>query len=377
VSRPVQILGLILATALIGVCASASASVRLGPDLTPAQNGTFSYGCQVAPYTPCSYVNLRSTDPTIPVAAPFSGVITKWRFRAACCIPSQTEARSFTLKTFKLGPSDGFEGYGYFIAGNAGPSFVVPPGNQVPSSPAVELPARLPITSGERIGIVADNPIAFATYAAPAVTLVIGFNNFEYMGQQYGSPKSDALAINAELEADADGDGYGDETQDCKPADPSFHEACATVPTGPPQGLPSVFVDGGKCTGTCGGGATLRGPIQAIPAPRGDGGVEIALACPPNASSPCGGILYAELPGAKKPRPLARAAAQAPMLLGKVAYTVKPGKTKELKLSFAKKVRDFPALKPTRRVTVTVDPKAGKTITRTVVLHFKPARPSK
>ena len=358
---------------LLCVCSTASASVRLGPDLTPVQNGTFSYGCQVAPYSPCSYVNLHSTDPAVPVAAPFSGVITKWRFRAACCIPDQTEARTFTLKTFKLGPSDGFEGYGYFIAGNTGPSFVVPPGNQVPSSPAVELPARLPIVAGERIGIVADYPIAFATYTAPLTTLVIGFNNLEYMGQQYGSPKSDALAINAELEPDADGDGYGDESQDCKPADPSFHEACATVPT-IPKDLPSGYIPGGKCTGACGGGATLRGPINPIPSPRGDGGVEIELACPPNATSPCGGILYAALPGAKKPRPLARAGASAPKLLGKVSYTVKPGKTKELKLTFSKKVRDFLALKTTRRVTVTVDPKAGKTIARTVVLHFKPAK---
>jgi len=373
VSRPLQTLGLVLAATLLCVCSTASASVRLGPDLTPVQDGTFSYSCQTAPYTPCSYVNLRSTDPAIPVAAPFNGVITKWRFRAACCIPDQTEARTFTLKTFKQGPSDETDTNGYFIAGKTGPSFVVPPGNQVLSSPAVELPARLSIAAGERIGIVADYPIAFATYTAPAVTLVIGFNNLEYLGQQYGAAKPDALAINAELEPDADGDGYGDETQDCKPADPSFHEACATGPT-LPQDLPSVVIPGGKCSGACGGGATLRGPINPLPAPRGDGGVEIQLACPPTATSPCGGILYAELPGAKKPRPLARAAAAAPKLLAKASYVVKPGKKKTLKLTFSKKVLNFLAQKPTRRVTVTVDPKAGKTITRTIVLHFKPAR---
>jgi hypothetical protein len=371
VSRPLQILGLVIAVALL-VCSTATASVRLGPDLTPVQDG-LGYGCQVAPYTPCSYVNLRSSGAT-PVAAPFAGVITKWRFRAACCIPSQTEARTFTLKTFKQGPNDETDSYGYVIAGNTGPSFVLPPGNQVLSDTPVELPARLKIASGERVGIVADHPIAFASYNTPGVTLTIATNGTEYLGQQYGVAYAGALAINAELEPDADGDGFGDETQDCKPADPSFHEACAAAPTGPPLGLPSVFVEGGKCSGACGGGATFRGPVQTIPTPRGDGGVEIQLACPPNASSPCGGIFYAALPGAKKPRPLTRAAAQAPKLLGKVAYTVKPGKKKELKLTFSKKVLDFLALKPTRRVSVTVDPKVGPTLFRTVVLHFKPAK---
>jgi hypothetical protein len=369
VSRPVQALALVAAVAVLSICSTAGASVRLGPDLTPVQDG-LGYGCQVAPYTPCSYVNLRSTG-AVPVAAPFDGVITKWRFRAGCCTDPQTEARTFTLKTFKQGANDGLGGYGYIVAGNTGPSFVIPPGSQVVSDPAVELPAHMPIAAGERIGIVADHPIAFASYGGLGVTLTIATNGTVYMGQQYGVAYDGALAINGELEPDADHDGFGDETQDCKPADPSFHEACATVPTGPPPGLPSVFVPGGKCTGACGGGVVISRPVQGIPTPRGDGGVAIELACPPGATSPCGGILYAELPGAKKPRPLERAAAKAPMLLGKVNYSVKPGKKKTLKLTFAKKVRDLLALKPTRRVTVTVDPKAGKTIARTVVLHFK------
>jgi len=371
VSRPVRILLAIIAAALLAAPA-ASASVRLGPDLTPVQDG-LGYGCQTAPYTPCSYVNLRSTNSAVPVAAPFSGVITKWRFRAGCCTEPQSVSRTFTLKTFKRGVNDELGGYGYIVAGNTGPSFVLPPGNQVLSDPAVELPARMPIASGERIGIVADYPISFASYNTPGVTLTIPANGVEYQpGEQYGVAYAGALAINAELEPDADGDGYGDESQDCKPADPSFHEACATAPT-IPHDLPSGFIPGGKCTGACGGGATLRGPVNTIPGPRGDGGVEISLACPPNATSPCGGILYAELPGGKKPR-LLLAAAAAPKPLGKVAYTVKPGKKKTLKLTFSKKVRDFLAQKPTRRITVTIDPKAGKTITRTVVLHFKPPK---
>ena len=43
--------------------------------------------------------------------------------------------------------------------------------------------------------------------------------------------------IAARLEADADGDGFGDETQDQCPTDPSTHAACPVTPVTP---APSV-----------------------------------------------------------------------------------------------------------------------------------------
>ena len=368
VARCLRLPLLVVVVAALAAASGASASVRLGPDLTPVQNGP-GYGCQ-ALLSPCTYVNVRSTG-TVAVAAPFDGVVTKWRFRVACCTEAQSEPRTLTLKTYKQGANDGQEGYGFVVPVNTGPSFVIPPGNQVQADAPVQLPARLPIAAGERVGIVADSPIFFASYATPDVTLTIPANGVEYLGQQYGVAYAGALAINAELEPDADGDGFGDETQDCKPADPGSHEACAGLPTGPTQSPPAAFVPGGKCSGACGGGATLRGPVQTIPGPRGDGGVEIQLACPANATAPCGGILYAELPGGKKPRPFSRAAA-APKQLGKISYKVMPGKKRALELTFNRKVSNFLAQKPTRRVTVTVDPRVGRSITRTIVLHFKP-----
>jgi hypothetical protein len=372
VRRLVLFIALVLtAVALASVPTSAAASVRLGPDLTTVQNG-LGYGCQVAPYTPCSYVNLRSTNSAIPVAAPFDGVVTKWRFRAGCCTDAQTEPRTMTLKSFQRGVNDELGGYGYIVAQHTGPSFVIPPGSQVIPDPAVELPARMSISAGERIGIVADNPIAFASYAAPEVTLTIATNGTEYMGQQYGVAYPAVLAINAELEPDGDHDGYGDETQDCQPTDPTLHETCATVPLPPPPGPLNVFKPG-PCTGSCGGGGVVFGSVpQGIPTPRGDGGVVVELACPPNATAPCGGILYAELPPGKSPRALA--SAKAGKLLAKAEYKVRPGKKKELSLKFSKKTIDILALKRTRKVTVTVRPAGGKAITKSVTLHFKKAR---
>ena len=200
----------------------------------------------------------------MPVAAPFDGVITKWRFRGGCCTDKQTESKTMTLGTFKQGTQDGLSGYGYVIPVAKGPSFVIPAGNVVLSDPAVELPARMPIAAGERIGIIADHPIAFASYAAPNVTLSIITTGTVYNGEPYGVAYSAAMAINAEIEADGDGDGYGDETQDCVPGDPTRHEGnCGPPPAPTPPGLLSVGKQG-PCEGICGGGGVDLHPPAAV-----------------------------------------------------------------------------------------------------------------
>jgi hypothetical protein len=373
-----QIGSIVLVLAIVGsvFSSTAGAATRLGPDVSVLQNGT-GYGCQAGQYSPCSYVNLRSTNPEVPVAAPFNGVITKWRFRAACCIEAQTESRTMTLKTFLQGTQDGLGGNGYIIPKTTGPSFVIPPGNQVASSPEVELPARVPIAAGERIGIVADHPIAFASYNSPNVTLTIVTNGTVYNGEGYGVVYGGAFAINADIEPDADGDGFGDETQDCQTGDPSQHGTeCVAPPAGTtPPPLLSVGKSG-PCEGVCGGGAAVFSrPPQSIPSPRGDGGIEVLLECPPGSTAVCGGILYAELPGGKSPRASSSKAA-APKILAKKKYAVEPGKKKTVKLTFSKKTLSFLALKRRRRVTVTIVPDQGQPVSTTKTLKFRRPAPT-
>src|SRR5687768_10846579 len=86
--------GLVAAAAAALVLAAppaAGASVTLGPDLTTP--GNMGYGCQQG--QTCSFVHLPGGAFT--AAAPYDGVITRWRFRAACCIPTQTVDRTATL----------------------------------------------------------------------------------------------------------------------------------------------------------------------------------------------------------------------------------------------------------------------------------------
>ena len=351
---------------VVALTASANGATRLGPDLTvkPCAGQTAciaAVGCQVAPYSPCSHVNLHSSNAGVPVAAPSSGIITRWRFRAGCCIPDQTQSRTLTLKTFRPGVNDGLGGYSYIVPVKTGPSFVIPSGSQVVSDPPVELPARLPIAAGERVGIVADEPIGIAVYN-PSVGVIstdIAANSF-YLGEQYGvSQVNQALAIGVDIEADADGDGFGDESQDCAPNDPATQGTC---PTTPHVDLSPVYKPG-PCEGPCGGGGVpgFSGPIAF--APNTSGVVYVPLKCPANAVQPCGGFLDVTKQEAKKASTSAKR-----KRLAHVRYSIEPGKTKKLRVKLSKAGRRLLKQNGKLKVVLTVRPDEGdaKSVRRTL-----------
>ena len=245
----------LLASMVVLVAApSAMGSVRLGPDLTPVGDG-LGYGCQPGTYSPCTFVNLHSTNPAVLDAAPSDGVITKWRFRAGCCTEKQTESLAMTLKTFRPGVLDGSGGYPHIVPVRTGPSFVLEPGSQVIADPAVELPARVPIAAGERIGIVADDPIAFASYAVPNVSMAFIASGYFDQGEAYGTSYATAVAINADIEPDTDGDGFGDETQDCHPGDATQSGDCSPPVVALPPPPPRSSANRGRAKATAAGAA--------------------------------------------------------------------------------------------------------------------------
>jgi hypothetical protein len=362
----------LLASSIVLIAtASAAASVRLGPDLTPVGDG-LGYGCPPGNSSPCSFVNLHSTNPAVLDSAPSNGVITKWRFRAGCCTEKQTESLAMTLKTFKPGFYDGQSGYSFIVPVRTGPSFVLEPGNQVIADPAVELPARVPIAKGERIGIVADSPIAFASYAVPNVKAAFVASGVFYQGEAYGVTYFTAIAINADIEPDTDGDGYGDETQDCHPGDPTQSGDCSPPVVASPPPAPLIVGKHGPCEGNCGGGGVVFSHApQSIPGPRGDGGIVVFLSCPPAATVPCVGILYAKLPGERKGH--AAATSAAPAVLAQSHYSVRPGKKKSVSLIFSKKVRAYLSTKTSRRVIVTIQPKGGQPTSTVTTVRFPKA----
>jgi hypothetical protein len=379
--RPAIRPGLLLVLVAIAVLAapsSASAGVRLGPDLSvkPCEGQQFCFaaiGCQVAPYTPCSYVNLHSTNAEVPVASPIKGIVTKWRFRAGCCTQAQTEEKKLTLWTFRPGTQDGQFGYSWADRVLEGASFSLPPGNLLVSEPFTELPARLPIAVGERVGIVADNPIDFAVYNPTAGIISTQLSN----GYAYGNPMAGtAIAISADVEPDADGDNYGDETQDCAPADPGSHEGNCHQPPASPIVNPPVGGGGGPCVGICGGGGVVIILPPLYYPPRGDGTkVYIPLSCPAAATQPCGGWLIFKEPPPPKKSSVAGGAAKA-RVFARVKYSVQPGKTKRILVKLSKAGRKLLKRRGKLKVVVTVKPTGGQetSVRRTLKWRGKRAR---
>ena len=272
-----------------------------------------------------------------------------------------------TLKTFRRGVNDGLGGYSYVVAVKTGPSFVIPPGNQLVSDPFVELPARLPIAAGERVGIVADNPIEIAVYnpSANVISTDIAATSI-HLGELYGVTQfNQALAISVDVEPDADGDGFGDESQDCAPNDPASQGTCPVTPA--PPGLAPVYKPG-PCEGFCGGGGVpgFSGPIAV--APSNNGVIYIPLKCPPNAAQPCGGFLDVTKQEAKKASTSAKR-----KTLAHVRYSIKPGKTKKLRVKLSKAGRKLLRQKGKLKVVLTIRPDEGDPVSVRRTLKWRGA----
>jgi hypothetical protein len=371
-------LGPLLVAALAATAAllpaAASGSVRLGPDVTqPLPSGGFHFaalGCQAGQYSPCAFINLRSTNPDALVAAPTDGVVTSWSLRGGCCTDPQTVTRVLKIGTFKLGKHDGFSGYGYAVPDLVGPSFELPPGNQFTADVPLTLPARMPISAGERVGIIAENPISLSVYdTIPSVTSVSIANGQLYDGEGYGLVYAAAMAISAVVEPDADHDGYGDETQDCQPADPALHGTdCTPVVVLPPP--PPLPVGGVPCSpGGCGTGpSTYVSPPQVIPGPSvpaSSDGIHfyIPLACPAGAAQPCGGFLVIVPSGATK------AAHSAATTYARTSYSIAPGASAKVKLTLSRAARKLLKQRRRLKVTIQIQPTGGTptTVARTLV----------
>ncbi len=89
-------------------------------------------------------------------------------------------------------------------------------------------PTRLPISAGDRIGIDADWSARMTTVPGATIGYWAPIKN---ESDPASAPTAlgganQALAFNADVEPDADRDGFGDETQDCAPANPALSAAC-------------------------------------------------------------------------------------------------------------------------------------------------------
>jgi hypothetical protein len=185
-----------LALGLIGLVAPvAGAATPIGEAFDPTQT------CEGG------YTYIQNSSPGDSYAAPTDGVITSWSMRGG--IP-QTTSRLKVVRRVAQGV--------FFIVGEG----------DIVSAPAgvlVTSPTRVPVQAGDIIGIhfISGRCYRFAggfSYASLAGDPTVGTTQtFSVVA----SPLQFDVAAN--LEPDADNDGFGDETQDACPADPAVQEA--------------------------------------------------------------------------------------------------------------------------------------------------------
>jgi hypothetical protein len=183
----------LVSLAVLAACAlvpaAASAEVTIGPNPLPVPTAAMTAG------SCCILTFVNGVHPAATLAAPSGGVITRWRVHEP---PTQSGVMSPRV----LRPFGGvFQG--------------VATGAQVPVAAPGTLKTyatRLPIAAGDYFGVNANTGPLAAVAGANFQLYITAIAN----GATGASPQTSGglIAVNADIEPDADGDGFGDETQD-------------------------------------------------------------------------------------------------------------------------------------------------------------------
>jgi hypothetical protein len=165
------------------------------------------------------YTYLQTTSASNSYLVPSRGVLTSWSHSAAADPVEQIK-----LKVARAAGGDSYTTIG------EGADYEVPLANTLNS-----YPVRLPVEAGDLIGF------AFTGIGSCIEAPVTGYGARFVQADPtvstmslFGSEGMLRLAVTASLEPDADADGFGDETQDECPTDPSTQRPCRPE-TDPPK----------------------------------------------------------------------------------------------------------------------------------------------
>jgi hypothetical protein len=181
-------------------------------------------------FNPCSGLGMTCTivsfiHPTDPEGDPYSGgapsdgVITKFRIRASTGISTPV---TFRLADISRDPND--DSVATATAAATGPTVLLPANSELLETPIEEFDARVPTKKGQHLAIDALDAQAIYNPGGEKFSYVFG----PVLGgeQRQSTEVTGELLVQATLEPDADGDGFGDETQDQCPRQASTHGAC-------------------------------------------------------------------------------------------------------------------------------------------------------
>jgi hypothetical protein len=207
------------AAALVMPVTASPAAITIGSklDQTPSQGCQSSYSSSPQPFiceTIQREVGFANVQPGGSVA-PVNGVVVRWRFRTG------TYANAGTTAALRIYSGTQLSATSDAVA--------------VPTTAGqYSFDTRLPIAAGANIGVLQlgnssiYDPLGLMVYPTP------GSGSYDMSFTPYGFPPQgpihqtgQTLALNADIEPDADGDGYGDETQDLCAVKPGEQTACS------------------------------------------------------------------------------------------------------------------------------------------------------
>jgi hypothetical protein len=188
--------------------AQAGAEVTIGSGLGPAATGT---GCNTG--TPCTFVADEPFGAVAPDGArsPIDGVVVRWR------VKSGSAGNPVALRMLRPATDPEWTG--------AGTSTVR--STVVGTSPF--FPARLPIAQGDAIGLD-DGSGTGAEFVSNVVDGLRWTPRLADRDTRGPTGTSGAPLVQAQVEPDTDGDGFGDETQDDCPGAAGPRNGCETTP---------------------------------------------------------------------------------------------------------------------------------------------------
>jgi hypothetical protein len=204
---------LMISTMVLG--SSAAMATTFGSNLFALPNGSVCAFQSLEPETRVCNVGqwdlLASHTATDGLVAPYDGVIVRWSVVSGAAPPGTGEVK-LALRTM-----NGVPGYREKEP-EVGPEVVLPPS---PAGTRHLFAARMPVWAGQPIGLkisIANRSIQEAS--APIAFLEEGIGTIHNWRGEPGeslweSEEDIELLLDAEIEPDADRDGYGDLTQDC------------------------------------------------------------------------------------------------------------------------------------------------------------------
>jgi hypothetical protein len=206
--------------AILALPAGALAATVFGSSFANAPNQPT---CREQLGSACTMVSLNqppSGGGEYTAGSPVSGVITHFELYVAAAAPAQVALRTARLSL--IAGSEGKAAVATLIR-SAVPVTVIPtpPGE----AKIEEFATQLPITKGEHLAV--DSTDVSLTYDSSGDRYTFNYSPTVVDGTHAESNRSDGvLQVQASVEPDADGDGFGDETQDQCPSQATTQGPC-------------------------------------------------------------------------------------------------------------------------------------------------------